>query len=99
MEIKYGMHVPTEQYGYISCDLDGTAEDAVRAYSEIADLIRLPKYGAGMEKKKYDQIIDNMLAGKPNQMDPGELEEMNSIQSHTFNELRKALGRVAYKNR
>jgi len=99
MEIKYGMHVPTEQYGYISCDLDGTAEDAVRAYSEIADLIRLPKYGAGMDKKQYEEIIDLMIAGEPIQGDPGELETMNSIQKFAFDLVRKSTNRIAYKNR
>lgn len=94
MEIKYGMHVPTEQYGYISCDLDGTAEDAVKAYQEIADLIRLPKYGAGMDKKQYDEIIDLMIKREPIQMDPGELETMNSIQRYGFDVVRKSLNRT-----
>ena len=99
MEKKYEAHVPIEQYGFISCTVDGTAEEALESYRELADLARLPKYGAGMDKKQYDEIIDLMIAREPIQMDPGELETMNSIQRYGFDVVRKSLGRIDYKNR
>ena len=103
MTNKYEAHVPIEQYGFISVTTEGTAEHAIEAYREVASLARaqsatsdnlLPRYGAGMEKKKYDEIIDLMIERKPIQMDPGELDEMNSIQRYGFDTVRKSLNRT-----
>lgn len=99
MEKRYECHVPTEQYGFITVHTDGTAEQAIEAYREVADLMRLPKYGAGMEKKKYEEIIEHMIEKTPNQIDPGELDEMNSIQRFGFDLVRLCKQRIAYKNR
>lgn len=93
------MHVPTEQYGYISCDLDGTAEEAVKAYQEIADLIRLPKYGKGMDEKEFDELLEMMIEGTPIEGDPGMVETLNSVQRYAFDKARKAVNRITYKNK
>ena len=97
--MKYLAHIPTERFGFISFELEGTAEEVLTSYREVTDLVRLPKYGAGMEEKKYNEIIDLMIAQKPMQFDPGELEEMNSLQRFAFDIARKSLGRIKYKNR
>lgn len=34
--MKYLAHVPTEQYGFISIEIEGDAQDAVNAYRELS---------------------------------------------------------------
>ncbi len=41
MEKKYTAHVPVEQFGYISVDIEGEAEEAVAAYREIAEAVKV----------------------------------------------------------
>lgn len=34
-EVKFKIHVPAEQYGFLEAEQEGTAEDAVKTYYEI----------------------------------------------------------------
>jgi len=38
--MKYTLHVPSEQYGYIEAELEGTEVEAVGAYHKLLDEIK-----------------------------------------------------------
>ncbi len=92
MEKKYKIHLPTEQFGFIESEITGEPEDAVEEYKSIS---RAWKGGEGWEEKRFMKFIDNMIAHKPNQGDPGELDEMSPAQKYVFNFVRKSLGRIS----
>lgn len=39
--MKYLAHIPTEQYGFISVELEGTAAEAVAAYREVSEEVKV----------------------------------------------------------
>ena len=92
------MHVPVEQYGFISLTIDGaTTEQAVAAYREISDAVKVQP--VGLPKKEFEEIIDLMIEREPIQQDPGILEGMNPAQKYILDFVRKSIGRIDYKNR
>lgn len=52
--MKYELHVPVEQYGFIAATIEGSAEDAVIAYKELA---RVWNGAEGVGISKLAQII------------------------------------------
>ena len=50
----YEVHVPVEQYGFITANVEGTAEDAVLAYNEV---VRASKGGEGVGIKTLASIL------------------------------------------
>lgn len=60
--MKYLAHVPIEQYGFISVEIEGTAHEAVSAYKE---LVEANKGGTGLTNGQFNKWLDGYLAGKP----------------------------------
>lgn len=52
--MKYLAHVPTEQYGFISIEIEGTALEAVAAYKELSAAFQ---GGQGVGMKALAQIL------------------------------------------
>lgn len=95
--MKYEAHINTGEFSYIGYSLEGTAEDAVRAYKELETLYKIGN--AGMPKKEFEEIIELMIAREPIQNDPGILESLNTAQKWALDIVRRATDRVDYKNR
>lgn len=60
MEKRYLAHVPTEQYGFVSIELEGTAEDAVEAYREVAELFKVQPE-SNISKAEFGRICTEYL--------------------------------------
>lgn len=89
--MKYTLHVPVEQYGFIGADLEGSAEEAVRAYREIGDLVKVqPK---GMPDNEFRALYDKVASGTPVNGDPGIIEQLNPQQRFALNECKKYVKR------
>lgn len=52
--MKYLAHVPTEQYGYISVEIEGTPEEAVEAYRALQGAW---KGGDGLGMKSFAKVV------------------------------------------
>lgn len=89
--MKYLAHVPTEQYGFISVEIEGTHEEAVLAYQEIA---RVFKNGVGLPPKDFNQFFDAYLStGSPPENGLELWEQMSDTQRICINEYKKHLAR------
>ena len=88
---KYEAHVPTEQFGYISVTIDGTAQEAVLAYKELS---RVWSGGEGLPQKEWNDLIDSYRKTGTMTGDPGIIEEqMSTAQRWFINELKKSFAR------
>lgn len=83
--MKYIGHVPTEQYGFISVEFEGTASEAVEAYKELQQAW---KGGTGLSPIKWNAWLDGYLEGNPGSVE--EWAEMDEFQKKVINELKKA---------
>ncbi len=45
------LHIPTEQYGFLEVEFDGSPEDAFAEYSRLTSII---KGGTGMDTKDFN---------------------------------------------
>lgn len=90
--MKYLCHVPTETYGFISVELEGTAEEAATAYREVAEAMK-PKPVNQIPNNQFNEIYDLVSMGKPIADDPGILEQMSPIQRTALNEAKKGFKR------
>ena len=89
--MKYLAHVPVEQYGFISVEVEGTASDIWDAYQGIASQI---KFGNGMPEKEFTKLFDAVAQGNSVSGDPG-MPELNAFQRFAIGEARKFANRKA----
>ena len=96
-QLIHQLRVPTpEAFSFIEFQFAGTAEEAIDEYRRLTAAVKDDKE---MPVKQFNEIIDLMIAREPIQMDPGELETMSSAQRYVFDQVRKSIGRINYKNR
>ncbi len=89
---KYIVHVPTEQYGFISYETEGTAEDAVQAYNELKK-----EYagGAGLPSREFCSFMDVYVStGHAPEDGIEKWEAMSLEQRFVINEVKKAIKRI-----
>lgn len=93
MSMKYEAHVPTEQFGYISLEIEGEAEDAVSAYKALQRAWN--SGGAGLPQKDWTRFLDSYLGtGKPPEDGMSLWEDMNDFQRAVVNECKKTIKRL-----
>lgn len=92
---KYLCHVPTEQYGFISVELEGTADEAVIAYRELS---RAYQGGAGVPTGEWNALLDELLSKGSIAGDPGVVTQMTPEQNRVFQEIKKSMARIKRLN-
>lgn len=75
--MKYLCHVPSEQYGFISVEVEGTPEEAVEAYFGLSRAIR---GGDGIDNKVFLALLDELWTKKSISGDPGIISDMSKSQ-------------------
>lgn len=85
MNMKYLAHVPTEQYGFISVEVEGSPEEAVEAYKALQGAWQP---GPGLSDSQFNAWLDSYLAGKPGTVD--EWSQMSDKQKVVINEIKKS---------
>lgn len=92
MEKKYICHVPIEQYGFISVEIEGTAEDALEAYQEIS---HAKKGGINVSSKDFNDFIDTYIStGRPPEKGFELWENMSTEQKVIINHIKKHFNRA-----
>jgi len=90
--MKYTAHVPVEQYGFISVEIDGTPEEAVEAYEGLK---KASQGGVGLPNKEWNRFLDcYVFTGKPPEDGIALWEAMDSRQRDIVNEVKKVLKRA-----
>ena len=90
--MKTEIRIPTTQYGYITLEFEGTAEEAIAEHNRVLSLYA---GGAGLPDKEYNAFIDRQLMGEPNEMEvyaSMSLEQQSHVQI-----IKRALNRIKYK--
>lgn len=96
--MKYEAHIPTEQYGYISVEVEGTALDAVAAYKELQDAWK-DEGGVGLTNRDWCRFLDTYLStGSPPEDGMSLWQDMNMEQRRVVNEFKKCLKRINKSN-
>lgn len=93
-KIKYKLHYPTEQYGFIEIEFEGSPDEAIEKYRELQG-VWLSQAKEGLNPKEWRTLVDGYL--KTGTMNPEQqelLERTNSAQSWFINELKKATKRI-----
>lgn len=92
--MKYLAHVPTEQYGYVSVEVEGTAQEAVEAYRELVGAWKGEQGGAGIDPKTFNKFLDEYLTtGKIT--GAGDVwEDLSKVQQVVFSEIKKSYKRT-----
>lgn len=76
--MKYLAHVPVESFGFISVEVEGSAEQAVAAYREITEAVKVqPK---GLSESEFRALYDLVASGQPVNGDPGIIDKLNPQQ-------------------
>ena len=91
--MKYLAHIPTEQFGFISVELEGSAEQAVEAYREVAELTKV-RPSNELETKVFNNLIDNYLSGGKIEDGANYWEQMSPAQQGVFQEIKKSFKRM-----
>lgn len=92
-KMKYKIHVPTTEYGFIEQELEGTSEEAVDAHNELLVAYR---GGLGIETKEFNEALDRYLTENTGETD--QYLRMSKDQQAVFQEIKKSLKRIEYKN-
>jgi hypothetical protein len=88
--MKFELHVPVEQYGFVSADIETTDYAQVReTYDAIKDSFAAKL--EGLDDKSMTDFIQNQLKGTPNETETW--EKMNPAQKTFVKLLKNALNR------
>ena len=93
--MKYLLHIPVEQYGFIQVDEIESREQAITEYKLVAKEFT----NEGIPIKEFEEVIDLMIEREPIQGDPGIVENFSAPQKWAFDLVRKSINRIDYKNR
>ena len=88
--MKYILHVPVEQYGFIQVDDIETREQAVAEYK----MVNADFQNQGLPEKEWKAILDDLLEDQSINGDPGSVELMSPAQRYVVNEIKKSFKRI-----
>jgi hypothetical protein len=86
----------SEPFSFIEYEYEGERDDATDEYHRLTEVAKGDKC---WEDKDFNLFMENMVEGKPNQVDPGLLDNMSTSQKYLFNFNRKMLGRLDNRNK
>lgn len=86
--MKYQLHVPVEQYGFIAAEVEGTAEEAVKEYKAVQKAWFLE---GEMPAREWCQLRDSFYATGKMGGDPGILGKLSMAQQYWVNETKNAI--------
>lgn len=90
-EVTYEIHVPTEQYGFITARIEGNAHDAIEKYTELKEAWD----SEGLPHKEWNAFIDAYLnKGSMNPDMQEQLERCSKAQRWFINEVKKSFKRM-----
>lgn len=89
--MKYLAHVPVEQYGFISVEVEGTPEAAVEAYRAIGEAVR-PQPVNALPTKEFNAWLDRYLKEKTGDADS--YERMSPAQKDVIQAIKRSYKRT-----
>ena len=96
-EGRYEVHVPTEQYGYVSYEAEGTPEEAVQMYHDVKK-----EYGGGMglPSREFCSFMDFYVStGTMPEDGVVKWEGMSNEQRLIIHEIKKCFSRINKSNK
>lgn len=88
--MKYELHIPVEQYGFVAATLDTEDVSEIRtAYEQIRSAF---KTGEGIAQKEWNAVVDQALAGTL-KLAPDLWEQMSQYQQSFLHEIKKSKNR------
>lgn len=91
--MKYELHIPVEQYGFVSAELETEfVAEVAQVYNEISLSFKEDKSGAGLEKKDYDGFIDRLMSG--GSIHISDYEKMSSEQQTGCQLIKRSQARI-----
>jgi len=90
--MKYKIHVPVEQFGFIEADVDGTAEEVCASYRELS---KAYQGSSGLEPKLFNGVLDKYLVEEI--MDSEEYVAMSPAQQDIIQTIKRAKARIKSK--
>ena len=92
-KMKYKLHIPTEQYGFVEVEFEAFSEDFVeQTYRQVVNAFK-PK--AGLSDKDYNSFIDRYLLGEL--VHTEEYAAMSTDQQKTVQIIKRSLARIKSK--
>ena len=89
--MKYTLHVPVEQYGFIQVDDIESREEAITEYKLVAKQFT---DGIGLTAKEFNEIIDEYLT-TDKLINGGDFyENLSAAQKYVLNEVKKSKKRT-----
>lgn len=90
------LHIPTEQYGFVEVEFDGTPEESLSEYRRLS---KSATGGAGLDTREFNTIIDQILSEKPFVGDDimAQIEGMNIEQTETLQAIKRSKARLKAK--
>ena len=88
--MKYTLHIPVEQYGFIQVDDIETREQAVAEYK----MVNADFQNQGLPEEDWRAILDDLLEDQSISGDPGSMELMSPAQRYVVNEIKKSFKRL-----
>lgn len=88
--MKYKLHVPVEQFGFVEAELESETLDEAKL---VYDAIKREWDGAeGLSEKEMNAFVDGMLVGEPNHIE--QWERMSPIQKFCAQIIKRSLKRL-----
>jgi len=89
--MKFILHIPTEQYGFIEADLEATQASVAAIYQTIKDEFR-PKPLNELPKKEWRKELIELLLGGSAKVELH--EKMSPKQKELYHEIELALAQI-----
>lgn len=109
--MKYTLHVPVEQYGFVAAEVDApelhktsqetglSSTDLIAGfYKEISESFK-PQPVNKMPDAQWRELYDKVRRGDEIKEDPGIFDQLSPQQSFAIKELMRSKSRERYANR
>lgn len=96
--MKYLAHIPTEQYGFIEFEMEGSTDEAVQQYEDVKKAIN-KEAGPGLGQREWCRFMDVYVStGSPPEDGMSLWQDMDMQQRITVNEVKKTMKRLTSRN-
>jgi len=94
MKLKYTLHVPTEQFGFVSCDMEADDPKLVKTqYLAIVEAFK-PQPVNSLPEKDFNALLDEYLSKRSITNGQELYDKMSPLQQHIIQAIKRSYQRL-----
>ncbi len=95
--MKYTLHIPVEQYGFVEAEYEGMSTDPDEARDFYETIKATFKVGEGISDKEFNAVVDAMMRGESIKNGTEIWPRMSESQQNVCQNIKRSMKRINSK--